>query len=576
MSFPNMDYERILKQSPNGIVFTDNEFLIQYFNDAAERLTGMKKENVVGHCFFDIFPQMNLYRKTLHEDRIDRIMINNHNICVRNFENLDESGKSGGNRVFVMHDYHEDLALVTELQKTEQVMEELQEIIEGSFDGILVTDGEANVLLVNQSYVRNTNIKKDELIGHNMKELINPIWMKNSVALLAIEQRQPVSLHHTTKHGKNIMVTGTPIFNKENNIKKVVINSRDISEIYELREELSKAKEMERIYFEQNSDANEEELISKKRDIVVVDAKMKEIFSLAKKISNFNTTVLITGESGVGKEVVANYIHNQNALKKDMPFVAVNCGAIPENLLESELFGYMDGAFTGAVKGGNAGLFEAANGGTLFLDEIGEMSLNLQVKLLRALETHTVTRLGSSTPISVDIRVIAATNKNLAQNVETGNFRDDLFYRLNVVSIEIPPLRERTADIAPLALKFIHKFNRQYGQNKKFTYEVMKELESYSWPGSIRQLKNVIENMVIVSNNEYLQLNDLPWVTATCGTASADKKKEESFSLQESMERFEFQILSDAKQKYGSSRKIAEALKVDQSTIVRKLKKYQL
>ena len=279
------------------------------------------------------------------------------------------------------------------------------------------------------------------------------------------------------------------------------------------------------------------------------------------------------GESGVGKEVVANYIHNENVLKKDAPFVAINCGAIPENLLESELFGYTEGAFTGALKGGKAGLFEAANGGTLFLDEIGEMSLNLQVKLLRALETHTVTRLGASTPIPVDIRVIAATNKNLAERVREGSFREDLFYRLNVVSIEIPPLRERTADIAPLALKFIHKFNRQYGQNKKFTYEVMKELENYTWPGSIRQLKNVIENMIIVSNNEYLQLNDLPWL---CGGNPAVSKKQEELSLQESLDQLELHILKNAKSRYGSSRKIAEALKVDQSTIIRKLKKYGL
>ena len=573
MSFQNVDYERILKQSPNGIVFTDNGFTIKYFNDAAERLTGLQKEKVVDQCFFDIFPQMKPYRKTLHEDRINRITVNDNNLCIRNFINHDENGKGPGHRVFVMHNYFEDLALATELERTEQVMEELQEIIEGSFDGILVTDGEANVLLVNQSYVRNTNIKKEELIGHNMKELINPIWMKNSVALLAIEQRQPVSLHHTTKHGKNIMVTGTPIFDKDNNIKKVVINSRDISEIYELREELSKAKEMERIYFEQISDGEDDQILGKNSDIVVVDEKMREIFSLAKKISNFNTTVLITGESGVGKEVVANYIHSENALKKEMPFVAVNCGAIPENLLESELFGYVEGAFTGAAKGGKPGLFEAANGGTLFLDEIGEMSLNLQVKLLRALENRTVTRLGSSSSVPVDIRVIAATNKNLLEKVKEGNFRDDLFYRLNVVSIEVPPLRERPADIAPLALKFIHKFNRQYGQNKKFTYEVMKELEGYTWPGSIRQLKNVIENMVIVSNNEYLQLNDLPWIANT-NTPSA--KKKENLSLQELLDQLESQILINAKQKYGSSRKIAEVLKVDQSTIVRKLKKYRL
>jgi len=572
MSVQNVNYEQILRQSPNGIVFTDNDFQIRYFNDAAERLTGLKKENVVDRCFFDIFPQMVPYRETLHEDRINRITINDNHLCVRNFVNLDDNG-SRRTRVFIMHNYYDDLALATELEKTEQVMEELQEIIEGSFDGILVTDGEGNVLLVNQSYVRNTDIKKEELIGHNIKELINPVWMKNSVALLAIEQKQPVSLHHTTKHGKNIMVTGTPIFDKENKIKKVVINTRDISEIYELRAELSKAKEMERIYFQQISDSEEEQSLDKNHDVVVVDAKMKEVFSLAKKISNFNTTVLITGESGVGKEVLARYIHNENALKKDMPFVAVNCGAIPENLLESELFGYVDGAFTGAAKGGKAGLFEAANGGTLFLDEIGEMSLSLQVKLLRALETHTVTRLGSLTSVPVDIRVIAATNRNLQEAVAAGTFRSDLYYRLNVVSIEIPPLRERIDDIAPLVLKFIHKFNRQYGQNKKLTYEVVRELENYPWPGSIRQLKNVIENMVVVSNNEYLQLNDLPWFN--CESGSGASKREEP-SLDEMLDRFEYQILANAKKKYGTSRKIAEALKVNQSTIVRKLNKHKL
>ncbi|MDF3000649.1 MAG: putative sigma54 specific transcriptional regulator [Bacillota bacterium] len=574
MGFQNVDYERILKQSPNGVVFTDSRFQIRYCNDAAERLSGVAKDTAVNRCFFDIFPQMKPFRDTLDEDRINRIIIDERNICVRNFENLEEDGTGQGNRVFILHDYYEDISLASELQKTEQVMAELQEIIEGSFDGILVTDGEANVLLVNQSYVRNTAIKKEELLGHNMKELINPIWMKNSVALLAIEQRQPVSLHHTTQHGKNIMVTGTPVFDKDNHIKKVVINSRDISEIYELREELLKAKEMERIYFEQNSESEDDQNQGRGKDMVVVDGKMKEIFALAKKISNFNTTVLITGESGVGKEVIANYIHNGNALKKDMPFVAVNCGAIPENLLESELFGYVEGAFTGAVKGGKAGLFEAADGGTLFLDEIGEMSLNLQVKLLRALETRTVTRVGASVAIPVDIRVIAATNQDLEQKVQAGSFRGDLFYRLNVVNMKIPPLRERVADIAPLALKFIHKFNRQYGQNKKVTYEVMKALENYSWPGSIRQLKNVIENMVIISNNEYLQLNDLPWYASS--SQCNESRTQELPSLQESLDQFEYRILKDAKEKYSSSRKIAEVLKVDQSTIVRKLKKYQL
>lgn len=565
-----VDYENIIKESPNGIVYTDNNFMIKYLNNSAERLTGIKKENALGNYFFSIFQQIKPNTNSADEDNINFIVVNNRKLSIQCLEINDNVDMNCGSHVFIFQD---NTGLILELRKTEYVMNELQEIIEGSFDGILVTDGEANVLLVNQSYVRNTDIKKEELLGHNMKELINPIWMKNSVALLVKEQKQPVSMHHTTKHGKNIMVTGTPIFDEHKNIKKVVINARDISEIYQLREELSKAKEMEKIYFAQINDDNEIKE-NCEDDIVVMDEKMKEIFSLAKRISSFNTTVLITGESGVGKDVLANYIHKENSLNKDKPFIAVNCGAIPENLLESELFGYAEGAFTGAAKGGKVGLFEKADGGTLFLDEVGSMSLNLQVKLLRALETRTIVRVGSSSPISVNIRVIAATNEDLLEKIKSGDFREDLFYRLNVVSIKIPPLRERIEDIAPLSLKFLNKFNKQYGLNKKLTFEVVKELETYSWPGSIRQLKNVIENMVVVSENEYLQLDDLPWITKE--NKHLKNTNFELLSLQEHLDMYEKMILEDAKKKYGTSRKIAEVLKVNQSTIVRKLSKYNL
>jgi PAS domain S-box-containing protein len=466
------------------------------------------------------------------------------------------------------HINYDAMSLATELERTEHVMSELQEIIEGSFDGILVTDADANVLLVNQSYVRNTGIRKEDLIGHNMRELINPVWMKNSVALIVAEQRQPASMHHTTQNGKNIMVTGTPIFDRDGNVKKIVINSRDISEIYELREELSKAREMEKIYFRQMMENENAET----GNLVITDAKMQEIFSLAARISNFNTTILISGESGVGKDVLAKYIHNGSALRKNRPFVAVNCGAISENLLESELFGYVEGAFTGAAKGGRPGLIEAANEGTLFLDEIGEMSANLQVKLLRALENRVITRIGAQTQLPVDIRVIAATHRNLKTLVDEGRFREDLYYRLNVVDIEIPPLRERPDDIPVFALRFLHLFNKQYGQDKKITFEVMRELEDYDWPGNVRQLKNVIEHMVVVSYNEYLQLNDLPWIKESPSVAA----HREEPGLREQLALAERRILSKAKRVYGSSRKMAEALRVDQSTIVRRMKKLNI
>ena len=228
-----------------------------------------------------------------------------------------------------------------ELQEAKEYMADMQEIIEGSFDGILVTDGEGTVLLVNQSYVRHTDIQKEELLGRNVRELINPVWMKNSVALLAIEQRQPVSMHHTTRNKKSIMVTGTPIFDNNGAIKRVVVNTRDISEIYALREELLKAKEMERIYFDQMNNRDIQEppgLSAWSNDIVISNPKMREIYSLAKKVCNFNAPILISGESGVGKEMLAKFMHRESAIRKNKPLVAVNCGAIPENLLESELF----------------------------------------------------------------------------------------------------------------------------------------------------------------------------------------------------------------------------------------------
>lgn len=455
---------------------------------------------------------------------------------------------------------------------TEETIEYLKEILEGSFDGILVTDGKGNVLLVNRSYVRNTGLTKEELLGHNVRELINPVWMKNSVALLAIEQRHPVSMRHSTRNGKDIIVTGTPLFSPDKEVKMVVVNTRDMSEINELQEELQKMKKMEKIYQEQlrmNSFQDEDMLSG---EIIVGNSKMQQAYLLAGKVAPFDVTVLITGESGVGKELVARYLHRKSLIRSKRNFVAINCAAIPENLLESELFGYAEGAFTGAGKGGKPGLFEAANGGTLFLDEIGEIDLELQAKLLRALEAKTITRVGSNQPISLDIRIVAATNRNLLDEVAAGRFREDLYYRLNVVSIKIPPLRERLDEVGALAMQFVAQYNAKYRQEKKLTYDVIREFEKYDWKGNIRELKNVVENMVLVSNHEYLQTDDIPWLSH----ADRPDGQKGTPTLAEMLAAAEREILTEAKKTYGSSRKIAAALGAEQSTIVRKLKKHQI
>lgn len=456
--------------------------------------------------------------------------------------------------------------------RKELLSNNLEEILEASFDGIMVTDGEGNCLFANSSYTKDTGILNEEIVGHNVKELLNPNWMKTSIALEVIEKNMTISMEHDTKNGNHILVTGNPIYDKNGNITKVVVNTRDLFNINNLKLQLNEAEAMKKLYIERLESEEDDKgpFMLETGGTVVVNKNMKDIYEIAKRVSTYNTTVLITGESGTGKELVARYIHQCDPIRKDKAFVVINCGAIPGNLLESELFGYEEGTFTGALKGGKRGLFEEAEGGVLFLDEIGEMDLSLQVKLLRALESRKIMRIGSSREKDVNIRVVAATNRDLEKEVREGRFRDDLYYRLNVVSLKVPPLRERIDEILPLATKFVNSFNKLYGQNKKITYDLVQELEDYQWPGNIRELKNVIENMVVVSPNEYLHSNDLPWGI----------EKQEIFddqpTLKEAVEDFEKRFLERAKERWKTTEKIGEMLDVNQSTISRKLRKYRI
>lgn len=466
----------------------------------------------------------------------------------------------------------------TELIYQRRLASNFRAILEGSFDGILVTDAEGKVLFVNSSYERVAEIKREEIMGKYMRELINPVWMPESVAHVVAREKKAVSIRQVTKSGKHIMVTGMPIIGPEGNIERIVINARDITEIYNLTEELQRAKETEKFYINRMTPS----LVGtddSDRKVLATSEEMKAALMLAEKVANFQVTVLITGESGVGKEEVAKFIHNKS-LRKDKPFIVINCSAIPDTLLESELFGYEKGAFTGAMQSGKEGLLETAEGGTVFLDEIGDMPLDFQVKLLRFLESKEVRRVGAVDSKIVDVRVITATNRDLESLVKEGSFREDLYYRLNVVQIKVPPLRKRVDDILPLAALFLNRYNKKYGQEKQLTYDVVKELEDYSWPGNVRQLKNVIENLVITSDIDYLQVSNLPWkegwrkneVQKTIDALAQNQ----SLGLNDAVEALEKEMLSKAMRDYGSSRKIAEKLKVNQSTIIRKLHKYGL
>lgn len=337
-----------------------------------------------------------------------------------------------------------------------------------------------------------------------MEELVEKGVFSESVTFKVFEERAPVSVMHEIKTGQTVLSTGHPVFNEEGEIVRVVTTARDVKELNHVKEELNKAKKLSEKYYSELEKLRKQQ--AKMEDIVVKSGEMKNVMDLAIQMGRVDSTVLITGESGVGKEVVAKAIH-QSSERTSGSLIKVNCGAIPDNLLEAELFGYAEGSFTGAKKGGKPGMFELADGGSLFLDEIAELPLNLQVKLLRVLQEEEIIRVGGTKPIKIDVRIIAATNRDLAKMLKEGEFREDLFYRLNVVPIEIPPLRERKEDISQLIFKFLDDFNKKYNKNKKIDLDTINFLESYDWPGNVRELKNLIERFVVISEKDIIDLN---------------------------------------------------------------------
>jgi transcriptional regulator with PAS, ATPase and Fis domain len=311
-------------------------------------------------------------------------------------------------------------------------------------------------------------------------------------------------------------------------------------------------------------------------EYVFVSPEIQKVLDNALKAANYDCTVLITGESGTGKEIFAKLIHKCSD-RNNMPLIKINCGSIPPNLIESELFGYESGAFTGAAKNGKTGFFELASGGTIFLDEIGELPLELQVKLLRVLQEKEIYRIGGIKPIKVDIRVLAATNKNLFEQITLGKFREDLFYRLNVYPIEIPSLRERTKDIIPLVKNFTNKYNQKFKLNKSFDENALNYLVNYNWPGNIRELENFIQRILISIDTNLITTIDVARnLNSYEKTIPISNMDFENCSLEEIINQREFEILKVAKEKYKTTRSIAKALGLSQSTLVRKLGKHHL
>ena len=439
----------------------------------------------------------------------------------------------------------------------------LMRAFEASYDGIHILDKDGNTLYINETCTRIEGTSLDEAYSKNIRELVAEGTYSQSVTLMVLEKKEPVTIRQVTSNGKEVLTTGMPVFDEDGKVEFVICNSRDISALSKLQQELSlKEIQLENLKLEHNL----------YNDVVAYSKDMQKILSTALHISKVDSTVLITGESGAGKGVLARFIHDHGNRAKG-PFIKVDCSNIPETLFESELFGYVKGAFTGANQSGNTGLLEMANGGTLFLDEVGEMPLSMQPKLMRAVQDLEILPVGSEIPRKIDVRFIAATNIDLMDAVKEKRFREDLYYRLNVIPFVVPPLRKRRDDIPPLINQKVKMINTKYNFNKRLSADVFNYLVKYDWPGNVRQLQNVIERLLVSTNADVIEASDLPpEITNQEKTGNAIDIYGKPYK--EILAEYDQRVIETAVEAEGSIPKAAKLLKVDATTLRRKIAKY--
>lgn len=438
-------------------------------------------------------------------------------------------------------------------------------IIEEMNDGVYITDEKAMTIFVNKSYEKISGGDRNLFLGKNMKQIVKEKLIDKSATLEVLDKKREITMNQTLRNGKKVLITGTPIYSDDNELSMVVTVVRDITALNKLQEELqSKQREIEKLKL----------FIRENGGIIYRSDKMKNIISRAEKCAAYDTTVLIAGETGVGKDMLAKFIHNHSN-RKDKVFMEINCAAIPPTLLESELFGYEGGAFTGASKQGKKGIFELSNGGTIFLDEIGEMSLGLQAKLLKVIQDKKVYKVGGEKHIPIDVKIITASNKDIEEMVNIKRFRADLYYRLNVIPIKIPPLRERKEDILPLVNSFLESLISLYKEDKKLDEKAMKLLYDYSYPGNIRELKNLIERAYILSTGSTIMEDDFPKELRN-SSATVYNKNYDGMSLKAALDSLEKELIKNAIKNTKTSKEAADLLSVEPSTFTRKRQKYNL
>ncbi|MEE8669317.1 MAG: sigma 54-interacting transcriptional regulator [Heyndrickxia coagulans] len=563
----------LLASIPMGIFVLNREKRIIHCNEAGLRMIKLPHEAVLNAPGESIFSHGHIAKAfETGKTYLNHLEFANGVGVLADYSPIQNFAGDVEGMIIVVQDLPMVEEMALEIEYIKDLNKDLNAILSTIYDEILVVNAKGELLRYGENIIEDFwQVDVKTLIGKNILDFEDRGLFTPSVIRLVMEKRKKVSIVQETRTGRKILAVGNPVFNEKGALDRIIIASRDITETTRLKTELKEMKEISARYKKELDQFKSKDRFLKK--LIYCSPKMEKIMHQVKKIAEFSSTVLLSGESGVGKEVIAQAVH-QFGKRSEKPFLKLNCGAIPETLLESELFGYVKGAFTGAEKNGKEGYFKQADGGILFLDEIGEMPVHLQVKLLRVLQEQEVIPVGSTTPVKIDVQIIAATNQNLAKMVEEGRFREDLYYRLNVIPIRIPPLRERPEDISLLAFHFLQQLNEKYGRKFYLTPDAINVLECYPWPGNVRELQNIIERLVVTADHAAI---DGGFVSQFLTFGSERKKMKPVVTrimpLQEAMESVEEQLILLAMNQYKTTTKAAKALGISQSSVSRKYQK---
>jgi PAS domain S-box-containing protein len=571
-------YEQIFNATSNGVVVTDASGDIVYINQQAEEILGLSDKKNTGIFISELLPLTG--PQVMECLRTGKPKLGYHIIgkkvdLVLNIT-LIRLEKQIQGVVCNFQEMKQFESSAKKLKSYKYLNHQLETIFKASSDGIWVCDGKGKVIDINEASERLNGIQAKRIIGKNVSDLVNSGLFDRSVTLEVLETKRQVSMvQHVKGTNKILLLTGTPAFDDGGNIFLVVVNERDMTQLNAMQEQLEQSRMVTEKIKEELAELSVLEL--KNQEIVAENDSMRQVLHLALKIAHIGASdILILGESGTGKGLLAKFIH-KNSDRSKKPFIQINCAALPETLLEAELFGYERGAFTGARQEGKAGLVELAQDGTLFLDEIGDLPHSLQAKLLKYLDDHEVMRLGGLKPKKIDCAVITATNRDLETRVQQKQFRQDLFYRLNTFTIKIPPLRERPDDIFELVNFYLKKYGKEYRLNRRISPDTLKVLQAYPLPGNVRELKNILKKAVVMSEHESIdEIIHQSLSSDTSKHIASSNDTHQRKGLTDRVLDVEKEVLQNAMTCCKSTREMARYLKISQSTVVRKLKKHQL